>query len=61
MSAHWIVKHFDVIEYVLSGFVSVFVCFALDPFTFKKLKEAFGNGVVIAVTTSAHAAYQDTV
>ncbi|KTA87066.1 hypothetical protein UC37_22160, partial [Aeromonas salmonicida subsp. salmonicida] len=58
MAPDWVVKHFDIIKYVAAGFVSCRVNPALDPLPFEQLKEALGDSIVVAVTTSAHTATQ---
>ena len=58
MSALWVVEHFNVIEHVASSRFPCRINLSLDPLSLEELKEAFSNGVVMAVTTSAHAAHQ---
>jgi hypothetical protein len=58
MTTSWIVKHFDVIEHISSGFLTVNVNLPLDAFTLEQLEEALGHRVVIAVPTAINAGDQ---
>ena len=51
-----IIKHFDVPDYVTSGFVSGSINDIRDPFGFKGVKKTFHNGIIPAVAFSAHTA-----
>ncbi len=53
-----IVKHLDVIEDILPCLVPCAVSLASDPFPFQELEEALGDGVIMAVSSSAHALLQ---
>ena len=54
MFAFWIIKHLNIIEYILSGFVPRFVKPAANPLSLEQIEEAFGDSVVVAVAASAH-------
>jgi hypothetical protein len=47
-------KTSPVIEYILPSLVPRFVKPAANPFSLEQIQEAFGDSVVVAVTTSAH-------
>lgn len=61
MSAGSIVEHLDVVEHVPPGILSGFVCSAPDALTLEQVEEAFGNRVIVAVPTSAHAVLEIVV
>lgn len=48
-----VVEHLDVVEYITSGDFPRRIDRALEP-----LEEAFGNGVVVAVTSTSQANFQ---
>lgn len=54
MLAGWVVKHFNVIEYVLPCSVLCHADAPPDPLAFKELKEALGDPIAIAAYRSAH-------
>ena len=54
MFAFRVIEHFDVIEDILSCLLAVFVCPTTDAFTFEQIKEALGNGIVMAIAAPAH-------
>ena len=54
MFAFWVIKHLDIIEYILPGFVPGFVKPAANPLSLEKIEETFGDSVVVAVAASAH-------
>ena len=56
MSSLRVVEHLDVVEDVRTCFVVVDVDAPLDAFAFEQLEEALGNGVVVTVTATTHAA-----
>lgn len=58
MLSFWVVKHFDVIEDILTGILSGCVGSALDPLSLQQMEEAFSYGIVMAVTWPAHAGFQ---
>ena len=58
MFAFWIVEHLDVVEYVLSCFISGLVDFAPNAFAVKEVEEAFGNGIVVTVAPAAQGVFQ---
>lgn len=51
-------EHLNVLEHVMSSVVSCQVDLTPDAFPFQKLEEALGDGIVMAVAASAHAAFQ---
>ena len=51
-----VIKHFDISDHVVSGLVSGFINNIRDPFRFKRVKETFNHGIILAVILSAHAA-----
>ena len=51
-------EQLDLFEHVPSGIIVRRVGAPPDPFTFQKLEEAFGDGVVVTIATSAHAGFQ---
>ena len=57
MLAYRVVEHLDVVEHVAPGIVARQVGTPPDPFTFQKLEEAFGDGVVVTIATPAHAGF----
>jgi hypothetical protein len=56
--AFWIIKHFDVFEHIPSGIVAGGIDLPPDLLAFQQLEETFSYGVVITVSTSAHAGFQ---
>ena len=58
MFALWVIEHLNVVEYILPRFVSGFVGFTPDAFALQKVEEAFGNRVVMAVASAAHAVFE---
>ena len=54
MLAHRVVEHLDVIEHVLPGFLACFLGTAPDTVALERREEALGDGIVMAVATSAH-------
>lgn len=55
MASDWVVEHFNVVEDVLPSLITVFIGLPLYLLALEQLKEAFGNSVVVAVATTAHA------
>src|SRR5262245_14277164 len=55
MTPGWIVEGIDVVSHVVQSEVSVPVDMLFDPLLFQTSEEGLGNGVVPAVTLSAHA------
>ena len=53
MTAPWVVEHLDIIEHIASGNLPSRIDSPLE-----QLEEAFGYGVVVAVTTTTHTAHQ---
>ncbi len=58
MFALWVIEHLDVVENILPGTVSGFVGSAPDTFTLQEVEEAFGNRVIVAVPSAAHAVFK---
>lgn len=52
------VEHLDVVEHILLRFVAGFVGSAPYSFPLEQVEEAFGNGVIVAVTAAAHGMFQ---
>jgi hypothetical protein len=55
MLAGRVVEHFDLIEHVLPCSVARMVGPSPNPLPFQKLEEAFCYGVVMTISTTAHA------
>ena len=51
---HWIVEHLNKIEYLALSFFSGCVDLSLNNPLFKCSKEAFSNGVIVAVSSTTH-------
>ena len=51
-----IIKHFDILDHVISGLVSGLINDISGPLGFKGVKKAFHYGIIPAVTLAAHAA-----
>ncbi len=58
MSAPWIVEQLDIIEHVAAGLLACFVNLSSDPLGFERSEEALRHGIVVAVSTPAHAGFQ---
>ncbi len=58
MPAFAVVKHLDLIEYIVACLIPAAIYLALDPLEFEQLEETLGNCIVMAVTSAAHAADQ---
>ena len=58
MFALRVVEKLDVVEHVAPGFFAGFVFLSPDAFAFEQVEEAFGDCIVPAVPTSAHAGGQ---
>jgi len=56
MSAFRVIEHLDVIENITSGFVPRSLNLSSDSLPLQKLEKALGYGVVMALSSSAHAA-----
>ena len=54
MLALWGIEHLDIIEHIPSSLVTCFVNPAANPLSFEQIEEAFDDGVVMAVTATAH-------
>ena len=54
MFAFRVIEHFDVVEDVLSGLFPRLVSSAADALAFEQVEEAFGDRIVMAVSTPAH-------
>jgi len=55
MSPLAVVKHLDVVDYIATCIITSRVDVPLDPFTLEQLEETLSNGVIVTVSTSAHA------
>ena len=53
-----VVEHLDVVENILPRVFSGFVGSASDAFAFQEVEEAFGHGIVMTVSASAHAVFK---
>ncbi len=58
MSTSAVIKHFNVIKNIASGFLPCYVDPFLYQLTFEKLEKTFGNGVIMTVATSTHTTFQ---
>jgi hypothetical protein len=58
MFALRVVEHLDVVEDILSRVISSFVSSAPDAFAFPEVEEAFGNSIVMAVSSAADALFK---
>ena len=58
MFALQVVEHLNVVEYILPRIISGFVGFAPDAFALQEVEEAFGNCVVVTVSSAAHAMFK---
>ena len=58
MFALRVVEELNVFEDVAPSIIACRVGFSPDPLAFQQLEEAFRNGVVMTVTTSAHAGFE---
>ena len=58
MAAFCVVEHLDVIEHIAASILPCVVDFSLNPFPLQKLEKALGYGVVMTVTSTAHAGNQ---
>ncbi|MCY1311257.1 hypothetical protein D9M70_615400 [compost metagenome] len=56
MSAFRVIEHLDVIENITSGFVTRSVDLSPDSLPLQKLEKTLGYGIVVAVSSPAHAA-----
>ena len=50
-----VIEHLDIIEHVLPCCIACDVRPPPDPFPLQELEEALGDGIIMTVTTSAHA------
>ena len=51
-----VVKHFNIVDHVIPGFVPGLINDVSDPLGFKGVEKAFRHGIIPAVSLSAHAA-----
>jgi hypothetical protein len=56
VSAFRVIEHFDVIENITSGLITCRVDSSSDSLPLQKLEKAFGYGIIMTVSASAHAA-----
>src|SRR5690554_1867471 len=54
VTARWVVEHLNVIKHISPGGFPVRIDPALDAFSLEQLEKAFGNGIVMAVTSTTH-------
>lgn len=52
MPAFAVVKHLDLIEYIVACLIPAAIYLALDPLEFEQLEETLGNCIVMAVTSA---------
>ena len=55
MTSLWVVKHLDVIEHITTSILGRGIDFSLDSFPFQQLEKTLSYGVVVAITSTAHA------
>jgi hypothetical protein len=53
-----VVINFNIFENTLFGIFSCEIVFKIDQFCFKRVEKRFNNGIVIAITFSAHTLYE---
>ncbi|MFT5005821.1 MAG: hypothetical protein ACI8YI_001435, partial [Paracoccaceae bacterium] len=53
-----IVEHFDIVEHIAPCIFSGFVCSPPNALPFQQVEEAFGNGVVVEISATAHTVFQ---
>ena len=58
MFALRVIEHLNVVADILPRVISGFVGFAPDTFALEEVEEAFGNGVVVTVSSAAHAVFK---
>ena len=58
MSADGVVEHLDVAEDIAACFLPCGIGFSANAFTFEQLEETLRHGIVVTVTSSAHAGFQ---
>jgi len=56
-----IIKNFNVVEHVGSGFCSCVIVTPMNPLPFQRGEETFGHGIIIAISCPAHAAFDTLV
>jgi len=61
MSATWVIKHLDVIEDISASSFPIPVDFPFHPFALEQREEAFGNSIVVTVSTPTHARFQPMI
>jgi hypothetical protein len=52
--AFWIIEHLNIIENILSGFITRFIDLAADTLSFEQIEEAFDDSVIVTVPSAAH-------
>ena len=58
MAAFWVVKHFNIVKHICPSFFSSRIDSAFDSLPLEQLEKTLGNGVVMTVSTPAHALLQ---
>jgi hypothetical protein len=56
-----VVEEFDVIKGITSDVFSGFVCPSPDTLPFQQVEEAFGDGIIMTIPTTAHTVFQIVV
>jgi hypothetical protein len=51
-----VIKHFNILDHVISGFVSALIKNISDPFSLQRVKKALYYTIIPAITLSAHTA-----
>ena len=55
MKPFTVIKHFDIFKYILFSLGSGLVALMMNQLCFQRMEEAFRNGIIPAVTFTAHA------
>ena len=55
MPALGVVKHFNVIEHILPGFLAIRIGSTSDPLAFEELEETLRHRVIMTIAAPAHA------
>src|SRR5690606_16775710 len=58
MTPFRVVEHFNVVEDIRSGLFAGGIDAAANPFALEQLEEAFGHGIVMAITPAAHTGFE---
>jgi hypothetical protein len=49
-----VVKYFDVIEHIPSGFLTIYIGFSMDTLVLEELEETLSHRVIMTIAASAH-------